>query len=426
MFQSAPEGVIVAGGVSATKQRRHGARYGAARVERDVLIATIDVCNEEWQQAAAAHAAQVVGREALGKVTDAWSPDLCSELAAIAAIIQEPDELARTTVEWFVASIAMAHGIPPFIARVLGRLVANWLFAPNDLDTTAERVRVLGVLLCVMNGDLDGCPCLAELGEAVAVDELERKLREDLNVSPQPGEPTAVRVEPMRFATVTHEARTRGERPRPTRAGPEASAPAERSHDADRSAPQSQERDRAAEPATGAAGTAGPRPGPQPTPPERTEPGSGPPPGDGPDDGPHPGTGGFAGTAGPRPGPQPTPPERTEPGSGPPPGDGPDDGPHPGTGGFAGTAGPRPRPQPTPPERTEPGSGPPPGDEPDDGPEPGTGWRPVHPPGRPPGRGPAGAEADEADPRLIAACDRVRGARYVPPPATFGAAPNPR
>src|SRR6266851_1210254 len=300
-------GVTMAGGVSATEQRRHGARYGAARVERDILIATIDVCNEEWQQAAAAHAAQVVGREALGKVTDAWSPDLCYELAAIAAIIQGPNELARLTVEWFVASIAMAHGIPPFIARVLGRLVANWLFAPNDLDTTAERVRVLGVLLCVMNGDLDDCPCLAELGEAVAVDELERKLHDDLDVSPQPGEPTAVRVEPVRFATVTHEARARGERLRATRVRPEASAPSERPHDAARSAPQPRERDRAAEPATGFAGTAGPRPGPRPTPPDKAEPGSGPPPGDGPDNGP-------------------------EPGSGPPPGDGPDNGPEPGTG----------------------------------------------------------------------------------------------
>lgn len=329
------------GGVSAVEQRRHDVRYGAARVERDVLIAAIDVCDEEWRQAAAEHAAQVVGPEALGKVTDAWSPDLCCELAAIADIIQRPSELARHMVEWFVASIAMAHGIPPFIARVLGRLVANWLFAPGDLDTTAERVRVLGVLLCVTAGDLDRCPCLAELGEAAAIDALKRKLREDLNVSPEPGEPTPVRAEPVQFATVTHEARVRSERLRTTPVGPEAAAPTERSHDADRSAWQPTERYPAAEPAAGSAGTAGPGP----------------------------------------------------------------------------------VPQPPPPDRNEPGSGPLPGDEPDDGPEPGTGRRPVPRPGRPPGGGHESARADEADPRLIAACDRVRGARYVPPPTTFGATP---
>jgi hypothetical protein len=362
----------MAGGFSAAEQRRHGARYGAARMERDVLIAAIDVCDEEWQQAAAAHAAQVVGREALGKATDAWSPDLCCELATIAAIIQGPDELARLTVEWLVASIAMAHGIPPFIAKVLGRLVANWLFAPNDLDTTAERVRVLGVLLCVMSGDLDDCPCLAELAEAIAVDELEDRLREGLDVSPQSVEPTAVRAEPTRFATVTHQARTRGERPWGTWAESEAPKPTERPHDVGHSAPQPRQPDKAAEPATEFAGTARPRPGPQPTPPDRAEPGPGRPPGDGPHDGPGPGQ---------------------------PPGDGPHDGPGPGQ---------------------------PPGDRPDDDPEPGTGGRPVPRPGRPPRSGPAGAGADEADPRLIAACDRVRGARYVPPPATFGAAPDPR
>jgi len=366
------EGVTMAGGVSSAKQQRRGARYGATRVERDVLIAAIDVCDEEWQEAAAGHAAQVVGREAFGKVTDAWSPDLCCELTAIAAIIQGPNDLARLTVEWFVASIAMAYGVPPFIARVLGRLVANWLFAPNDLDTTAERVRILGVLLCVMNGDLDSCPCLAELGEAVAVDELERKLSEDLNVSPQPGKPTPVRDEPAQFAAGTHEARTYDERPRATRVRPEPSAPTERSYDVGGSALQPRERDRAAEPTTGFAGKAGPRPGPQPPPPYNPGPGSGPPPGDKPDDGPQP-----------------------------PPGENPEDWP-------------------------PPGSGPPPGDEPGDGPEPGTGWRPVPRPDRPPGSGPADAVADEADPRLISACDRVRGARYVPPPATFGTAPGQR
>jgi hypothetical protein len=368
----------MAGGVSATEQRRHGVRYGAARVERDVLIATIDVCDEEWKQAAAAHAAHVVGREALGRVTDAWSPDLCCELAAIADIIQRPSELARHMVEWFVASIAMAHGIPPFIARVLGRLVANWLFAPDDLDTTAERVRVLGVLLCVMNGDLDRCPCLAELGEAVAVDALEDKLREGLNVSPEPGEPTAVRVEPMRFATVTQDARVSSERLGATRFAPEAAARPERSHGAERSVSQPGERDRAAGPAGEAGPGSGPRPGP------------GPGPGPGPEPGPGPGPG-------------------PEPGPGPGPGPGPEPGPGPGPG-------------PTPPHGPEPGSGPLPGDEPDEGTE----RRPVPRPGRPPGSGPAGAGADEADPRLIAACDQVRGARYVPPPATFGAAAGPR
>jgi hypothetical protein len=337
--------------MAVASRQRHGVRYEATKVERDVLIAAIDVCDEEWKQRAAAHAAQVVGPEALGKLAGGWNTDLCCELSAVADVLQGPREMARHLVEWIVVAIAQAHGMPPFIARVLGRLIANWLFAPDDLDETAERMRVLGVLLCVMDGDLDGCPCLAALGEDVAIDTLKERLREDLDVSPQQApraepaegaEPTAPRPEPARFATRARRVRAEGKGRRDGQESPEAR------------------------------GLAGRRSAARPREPSAAEPGgsvespTGPP---------------LMGYTGTEPGPW--------------------NGPHNGT---------------------DLGNGEPPEEPPDDGPGPGPGGSRRPPPG--PGSSPPGGSApndpDGPDPRVQAACDRVRAARYVPPPATFG------
>src|SRR5262249_14461051 len=158
-----------------------------AAVEQDVLNAAIDVCVEDWRNSASGRAVLVVGPEAWRQVTGGWNPGFCCGLSAVADTLEiltgEPHQL----VEWVVAALLQAHGVPPFIARVIGRLVANWLLAPFDpIDKTATRLRVLGVLLCVEAGDLSDCPCLQELGQELAIDDVKRELAEALGITPQP------------------------------------------------------------------------------------------------------------------------------------------------------------------------------------------------------------------------------------------------
>ena len=147
-----------------TRERKR--QSGVPTMERDVLDAAIDVCVEDWRKNASTSAASVVGQGAWREVTRGWSTGSCCGLSAVADTIEilsgEPHQL----VEWMVAAILQAHGVPPFIARVIGRLVANWLLAPLDpIDKAAMRLRVLGVLLCVEDGDLGHCPCLERLAQ---------------------------------------------------------------------------------------------------------------------------------------------------------------------------------------------------------------------------------------------------------------------
>lgn len=179
-------------------------------MERDVLDAAIDVCVEDWRKNASTSAASVVGQGAWREVTRGWSTGSCCGLSAVADTIEilsgEPHQL----VEWMVAAILQAHGVPPFIARVIGRLVANWLLAPLDpIDKAAMRLHVLGVLLCVEDGDLGHCPCLERLGQDLTIDLLKRELAEDLDIAPQGDEPSTPRAEPPHFATTRGDAGAR-------------------------------------------------------------------------------------------------------------------------------------------------------------------------------------------------------------------------
>jgi len=175
-----------------------------AAVEQDVLDATIDVCVEDWRNSASSQAALVVGPQAWRQVAGAWSPGVCGGLCTVADTLELLSGEPHLLVEWMVAALLQAHGVPPFIARVIGRLVANWLLSPLDpMGKAATRLRVLGVLLCLEAGDLGDCPCLEQLGQELAIDALKRELAEDLGIAPQSGEPSPPRAAPPRFATMT-------------------------------------------------------------------------------------------------------------------------------------------------------------------------------------------------------------------------------
>jgi hypothetical protein len=209
------------GGWMPTRERKRQSRV--ATVERDILDAAIDVCVEDWRRTASASAASVVGQGAWGEVTKGWGIGSCCGLSTVADTIGilsgEPHQL----VEWIVAAALQAHGVPPFIARVIGRLVANWLLTPLDpFGKAATRLRVLGVLLCAEDGDLGNCPCLERLGQDLTIDLLKRELAEDLDIAPQAGGPSAPRAEPPHFATTRGHARARDQHGFGTMPGPKA------------------------------------------------------------------------------------------------------------------------------------------------------------------------------------------------------------
>jgi hypothetical protein len=259
-----------------TTQSRRQSRVST--VEQDVLDAAIDVCVEDWRKNASSRAALVVGPDAWHEVTSGWNPGFCCGLSAVADTLEiltgEPHQL----VEWAVAAILQAHGVPPFIARVIGRLVANWLLAPFDpIDKAATRLRVLGVLLCVEDGNLDHCPCLEQLGQDLTIDALKRDLAEDLHITPQPGEPSAPRTEPPHFATTKGDAGVRDRRSDAGPARPESADRGKPPHDVSPAGQQSEDsmgrdssRDFIAEPRHKA--QPGPRPGSEPPGPSGPEP----------------------------------------------------------------------------------------------------------------------------------------------------------
>ncbi len=203
----------------ARKPKQHDVRSEASAVQRDVLQAAVDVCVQDWRQNVASHATQVVKPDLWRELTAGSNPDLCCGLSGVADTLNLVTGKPQQLIQWVVAAILQAHGVPPFLARVIGRLVANWLLAPvAPIGKEADRLRVLGVLLCVEKGDLAHCSCLLALAQHVAIEALKQGLEEGLSISPQPVRQATPRPAPAHFASVTYE--VRAQRPSPGKAQP--------------------------------------------------------------------------------------------------------------------------------------------------------------------------------------------------------------
>ncbi len=217
----------------ARKPERHEIRSGATAVQRDVLQAAVDVWVGDWTQNAARHGAQVVGPSPWHELSRGWNSDLCGGLSGVADTLNLLTGKPRQLIQWAVAAVLQAHGVPPFLARVIGRLVANWLLAPADpIGRSADRLRILGVLLCAQDGDLAHCSCLPVLAQDKAIEALKQGLEEGLDISPQPAEQARLRPAPARLASVNYEVRARRSAPEEARMPPAVRRRAERPSDA--------------------------------------------------------------------------------------------------------------------------------------------------------------------------------------------------
>lgn len=152
--------------------------------ERDVVGATVDVSVTQLRAIAAKQLPAAAGSQ-LGQLSDNWTPDLCSGLTGLADGLVEITNVPKHAVAWVFTALAHAMGCPPFLAQILGRLIANWLLTPvNPIDVAVRRIRILGVLLCAQSGDLGSCPCLVDLAWQLGTSELKKELDQGLGIAP--------------------------------------------------------------------------------------------------------------------------------------------------------------------------------------------------------------------------------------------------
>jgi len=171
--------------MSTQRRKPYKMRSSFQSFERDVVGATVDVSVAQLRGAAAKQLPAVAGGQ-LSQLSSAWTPDLCSTLTVFATGLSDITNVPRHVVAWVFTGLAHAMGCPPFLAQIVGRLVANWLLAPlNPVDLAVRRIRILGVLLCAEYGDLDHCPCLVDLSWQLGASELKEALDEGLGLFPE-------------------------------------------------------------------------------------------------------------------------------------------------------------------------------------------------------------------------------------------------
>lgn len=312
MLHVADAGREVGVAMSTTRRKPYKKRSGFESFERDVVAATVDVSVAQLRGAAAQQLPTVIGPQ-WSQVAGTWNPDLCCGLTELADALALVTNAPKTAVAWVIAGFAHAMGCPPFIAQIIGRLVANWLFTPFDpVNDAVRRIRILGVLLCAESGDLGDCPCLVELAQQIGVSELKKEIDKGLSIAPDTArEPAPASAgEPVSHPTPS-------ERPREGRP-PSPTTP--RSQERPQQGPAHEPGGRARPPDDGNHPPDAPRPpwppGPRPpwAPPEPPQ--SGPPPGP-PYSGPPPGPPPEPPPTGPPPGPPPWEPPPESPPSGP-------------------------------------------------------------------------------------------------------------
>src|SRR5262249_14115336 len=141
---------------------------------------------EEWRRDAAQHVVQVVGEKDWEQLGSSGDLGLCEGLCDIAAGLKLLTGSSRHAVAWVVSTLAQMFGGPLLLAKILGRLVANWLLEPVDpVDRAARRLRILGVLLCAEEGRLGFCDCLDALAFDLSVQALKDYLHEGFGETPR-------------------------------------------------------------------------------------------------------------------------------------------------------------------------------------------------------------------------------------------------
>src|SRR5262249_58418352 len=119
---------------------------------------------------------QVVGKKDW-EVLSSGDLGLCEALCDFAAELKLLTRSGRHAVAWVVSTLTQTFGVPLLPARIIGRLVANWLLEPvNPVDHAARQLQILGVVQCAEKGRLEFCDCLGALTVDLSVQELKKRL----------------------------------------------------------------------------------------------------------------------------------------------------------------------------------------------------------------------------------------------------------
>jgi hypothetical protein len=150
-------------------------------VERRFVDATVDVVVDDWRTRWAA--VETVSPQEWDVIDREWTAELCDVLDSVADGLLELVGGIRQGVAHAVASVLMTFGVPPLLAQILGRLVANWLMEGlSPVGAIALRLKELGVLLCASSGELDHCACLSDVVTMLGIKEFKKELHEALGI----------------------------------------------------------------------------------------------------------------------------------------------------------------------------------------------------------------------------------------------------
>ncbi|MEZ0073052.1 hypothetical protein [Planotetraspora sp. GP83] len=146
-----------------------------------IITIAVDVTTDGWKSVVAKRACDLLGSALWGEVQTARDSG-CAPLAAAARKLLE----ARDQAHALVAEILVGESPQDRAGRWLWGLLREYakkIPIPGEqvYEASAQALRIMGIYLCTVTGDLTRCECLADLAEATGKDKLEDVLTTGLD-----------------------------------------------------------------------------------------------------------------------------------------------------------------------------------------------------------------------------------------------------
>jgi hypothetical protein len=149
--------------------------------EKTILEIAVDATTDGWPTAVAKRGSNLLGRKLWGEV-QATGRSGCAPLAAAARQFLEAKEQAHELLADLLVGQSPADRAGQCLWEILRNYVKKVPIPGEEiLEMSARGLRIIGVYLCTVLGDLNRCECLADLAEAVGRDKLEEVLTAGLN-----------------------------------------------------------------------------------------------------------------------------------------------------------------------------------------------------------------------------------------------------
>lgn len=142
------------------------------------LDTAVEVTTEGWQEAVSRHFAEVLGDELWSELKLHGNCDFLAFLArCILRYERWPIEILSRFMEWLLLWMRFGR-VESRVARVLVKHIPlPW---DKQMAALAQSLRIIGIYLCAVAGDLSTCQCLVDLSRAIAVNRITDTLKEFL------------------------------------------------------------------------------------------------------------------------------------------------------------------------------------------------------------------------------------------------------